>query len=174
MRQDLFLNNPIVFSLSKSEQYMRFDLFCRNVAEALVGKGLATVVRYRQDDDQRSRSYDDLINAEAQAVKGSKGVHAKKDIPTHRINDLTVDHTRIKQQYLPSWQRALRTEGIVEFVASGSRLRVFISKDSCLITFLLGGISCPRSGRPAVNGAPAQAGDPFGDEALQFTKDRVS
>lgn len=135
---------------------------------------MATVVRYRQDDDQRSRSYDDLINAEAQAVKSLKGVHAKKDIPTHRINDLTVDHTRIKQQYLPSWQRALRTDGIVEFVASGSRLRVFISKDSCLITFLLGGISCPRSGRPAVNGAPAQVGDPFGDEALQFTKDRVS
>lgn len=100
-------------------------------------------------------------------------MHAKKDIPSHRINDLTADSSRIKQQYLPSWQRALRSEGIVEFVASGSRLRVYISKDSCLITFLLGGISCPRSGRPAVNGAPAQDGEPFGDEALHFTRDRI-
>lgn len=130
-------------------------------------------MRYRQDDDQRSSRYDDLLAAEAQAIKSSKGVHAKKDIPNHRINDLTADSSRIKQQYLPSWQRALRSEGIVEFVASGSRLRVYISKDSCLITFLLGGISCPRSGRPAVNGAPAQEGEAFGDEALQFTRDRI-
>lgn len=140
----------------------------------MVGKGLATVVRYRQDDDQRSSRYDELLAAEAQAIKGNKGVHAKKEVPSHRINDLTVDHSRIKQQYLPSWQRALRTEGIVEFVASGSRLRVYINKDSCLITFLLGGISCPRSSRAAMNGAPAQEGDAFGDEALAFTKDRVS
>lgn len=101
------------------------------------------------------------------------GVHAKKDIPAHRINDLTVDHSRIKHQYLPSWQRALRTEGIVEFVASGSRTRLYIPKDSCLVTFLLAGISCPRSSRPATNGIPAQEGEPFGDEALAFTKDRV-
>lgn len=144
-----------------------------NVAEALVGKGLATVVKYRQDDDQRSSHYDDLLAAEAQAFKGNKGFNAKKDIPTHRINDLTVDHSRIKQQYLPSWQRALRTEGVVEFVASGSRLRIYISKDSCLITFLLGGISCPRSSRPALNGAVAQEGEAFGDEALNFTRDRI-
>lgn len=45
----------------------------RNVAEALVGKGLATVVRYRQDDDQRSSRYEDLLAAEAQALKGAKG-----------------------------------------------------------------------------------------------------
>lgn len=135
---------------------------------------MATVVRYRQDDDQRSSRYDDLLAAEAQAIKGNKGVHGKKETTGHRVNDLTVDHSRIKQQYLPSWQRALRSEGIVEFVASGSRLRVYISKDSCLITFLLGGISCPRSSRPALNGAPAQEGEPFGDEALNFTRDRVS
>lgn len=86
---------------------------------------------------------------------------------------MTVDHSRIKHQYLPSWQRALRTEGIVEFVASGSRFRMYIPKDSCIVTFLLGGISCPRSSRPALGGAPAQEGEPFGDEALAFSKDRI-
>ena len=140
----------------------------------MVSKGLATVVRYRQDDDQRSSKYDELLNAEQQAVKGNKGVHATKNVTSHRINDLTTDHSRIKQQYLPSWQRALRTDAIVEFVASGSRLRIYIPKDSCLVTFLLGGISCPRSGRPALNGAPAQEGEPYGEEALTFTRDRVS
>lgn len=140
----------------------------------MVGKGLATVVRYRQDDDQRSSRYDELLTAEAQAVKGLKGVHSKKEGQSHRINDLTVDHSRIKQQYLPSWQRALRTEAIVEFIASGSRFRVYIPKDSCLVTFLLGGITCPRSSRPAINGAPAQEAEPYGDEALAFVKERVS
>lgn len=145
----------------------------QNVAEAMVAKGLATCVRYRQDDDQRSSAYDLLSAAETQAIKGQKGMHGKKDNAPLRINDLTVDHSRIKVQYLPSWQRALRTEGIVEFVASGSRLRLYVPKDSCLVTFLLAGISCPRSSRPALNGVPAQEGEPYGDEALAFTRDRV-
>lgn len=139
----------------------------------LVGKGLATVVRYRQDDDQRSSKYDELLTAEAQAIKSNKGVHSKKEATPLRINDLTVDHSRIKHQYLPSWQRALRTEAIVEFIASGSRFRLFLPKDSCLVTFLLAGISCPRSSRPAVGNTPAQEGEPFGDEALSFVRERI-
>lgn len=145
----------------------------QNVAEALVQKGLATLVKYRQDDDKRSSKYDDLLTAEAQAIKGQKGLHSKKERASIRINDLTVDHSRIKHQYLPSWTRALRSEACVEFVASGSRVRLYMPKESCLVTFLLGGISCPRSSRPAINGQAAIEGEPFGDEALTFTKERV-
>lgn len=134
---------------------------------------MATVVRYRQDDDQRSSHYDELLTAEAQAIKSNKGVHGKKEASQMRINDLTVDHSRIKQQYLPSWQRALRTEAIVEFIASGSRFRMFLPKDSCLVTFLLAGISCPRSSRPSIGGGPAQEGEPFGDEALAFVREKI-
>jgi staphylococcal nuclease domain-containing protein 1 len=113
--------------------------------------------------------------AEAQAQKQQKGVFAKKDIPVHRINDLTSSNesSRIKHQYLPSWQRALRTEAVVEFVASGSRFRLFIPKESCLVTFLLGGITCPRSSRPGMDGKEGTAGDPFGDDAYNFVKDRI-
>ena len=147
-----------------------------NVAEALVGKGLATVIRYRQDDDQRSSKYDDLLAAEAQAQKQQKGVHAKKDsIQPIRINDLTTapDSSRIKHQYLPSWQRALRTEALVEFVASGSRFRMFIPKESCIVTFLLAGITCPRTSRPATDKQKATEAEPFGDEAFAFVKERI-
>lgn len=42
------------------------------------------------------------------------------------------------KQFLPSFQRAQRIDAIVEFVASGSRLRLFVPKDHCLCTFLLG------------------------------------
>ncbi|XP_055378713.1 staphylococcal nuclease domain-containing protein 1 [Condylostylus longicornis] len=145
----------------------------QNIAETMVSKGLATVVKYRADDDQRSSKYDDLKAAEDKAQKAQCGLHAKKDIPIHRINDLTADHSRIKHQYLPSWQRALRTEASVEFIASGSRIRLYIPKDSCLVTFCLAGISCRRSSRPAMNGVPAQEGEPYGDKALEFTKDKI-
>lgn len=47
----------------------------QNVAEAMVAKGLATCVRYRQDDDQRADAYDQLLAAESQAIKGQKGMN---------------------------------------------------------------------------------------------------
>jgi staphylococcal nuclease domain-containing protein 1 len=53
----------------------------------MVSKGLATVVRYRQNDDQRASAYDSLLSAEMKASKSQKGVFAKKDIPVHRVND---------------------------------------------------------------------------------------
>ncbi|KAI4470620.1 ebna2 binding protein [Holotrichia oblita] len=140
-----------------------------NVAEALVSKGLATVVRYRQDDDHRSSHYDDLLAAETKASKSQKGIHAKKDIPTHRV--IEIDAVKSKQ-YLPSFQRANRVDAIVEFVASGSRLRLFIPKEHCLSTFLLGGITCPRGARPAIGTIPAAEAEPYGEEALAYTKDR--
>lgn len=76
------------------------------------------------------------------------------------------------KQYLSSLQRPLRISATVEFVASGSRLRLYIDKGSCLVTFLLSGISCPRGSRPGIGGAGPVDGEPFGEEALQFTKDK--
>jgi staphylococcal nuclease domain-containing protein 1 len=61
---------------------------------------------------------------------------------------------------------------VVEFVASGSRLRLYIDKESCLVTFLLAGIHCPRGTRPGIGGVGTVDAEPFGEEALQFTKDK--
>lgn len=142
-----------------------------NVAEAMVSKGFATVLRYRQDDDQRSSHYDELLAAEMKATKSGAGVHAKKNIPNHRVADVAGDLAKAKQ-FLPFLQRAARTEAVVEFVASGSRLRLYIAKETCLVTFLLAGINCPRGSRPGIGGAGPVDGEPFGEEALQFTKDK--
>lgn len=60
-----------------------------NVGEALVGKGLATVVRYRMEDDQRSEHYDELLAAEARAQKKGVGLHSKKEAPIHRVADVS-------------------------------------------------------------------------------------
>ena len=60
-----------------------------NVAEALISKGLATTLRHRQDDDQRSSQYDDLLAAENRAAKNGKGLHSKKEAPIHRVADIS-------------------------------------------------------------------------------------
>lgn len=58
-----------------------------NVAEALVSQGLARVIRYKQDDDQRSCKYDDLLAAEARAQKKASGLHSTKPPTPMKIND---------------------------------------------------------------------------------------
>ena len=94
-----------------------------NVAEALVSKGLATVVRYAAGNDQRSSKYDELLMAEQKAEKSGKGMFDKKNVPTHRVADMSGNPVKCKQ-FLPFLQRAGRMSGLVEFVASGSRFRV--------------------------------------------------
>ncbi|KAG1653353.1 Nuclease domain-containing protein 1 [Nymphon striatum] len=139
----------------------------QNVAEALVSKGFAAVVRYRQDDDQRSANYDDLLAADMKAQKSGKGIHNKKDPPTHKVADVSGDVAKAKQ-FLPFLQRAGRSEGIVEFVASGSRLRLYIPRETCLR--YIPACSCPKAARNLPNG-PNIEGEPFGSDALTFTKE---
>ena len=69
--------------------FFSFSFAIRNVAEALVSKGFATVIRYRQDDDQRSSHYDELLAAENRAQKKSVGLHSKKDAPVHKVADIS-------------------------------------------------------------------------------------
>lgn len=143
-----------------------------NVAEAMVQRGFATVIRYRQDDDQRAMCYDDLLAAEAKAIKGGKGLHDKKDVPVHRFTDVS-DPNKAKT-YLSFLKRAGRIEAIPEFVASGSRMRVYVPRETCLITLLLAGISCPRASRAAPGGVGGVLqGEPFGNDAHNFTKTLV-
>lgn len=142
-----------------------------NVAEAAVSKGLATVVRYAAGNDERSSKYDELLQAEQKAEKTGKGMHDKKNIPTHRVTDMTGNVAKCKQ-FLPFLQRAGRMQGLVEFVASGSRFRVYIPRETCIVTFLLGGISCARGGRNLPSGEVIPA-EPFGDECAAHIKEMI-
>ena len=100
----------------------------------LLISGLATVVKYKAGDDQRSSHFDDLLSAEDKAKKSAKGMHSTKNIPTRRIADLAGDVNKSKQ-FLPFLQRAGRMQAVVEFIASGSRFRVYIPR---YIMILLG------------------------------------
>jgi staphylococcal nuclease domain-containing protein 1 len=83
--------------------------------------------------------------------------------------DYIKDVNRAKQ-FFPTLQRGGRIEALVEFVSSGSRFKLYIPKETCLITFLLSGIDCPKMARPAFGNNPAQPADEFGEEAYLFTK----
>ncbi|NXA56365.1 SND1 protein, partial [Nothocercus julius] len=137
-----------------------------NIAEALVSKGLATVIRYRQDDDQRSSHYDELLAAEARAIKNGKGLHSKKEVPIHRVADISGDTQKAKQ-FLPFLQRAGRSEAVVE-----EHVALHVpSQHLTLLLLLLAGIECPRGARnlPGL----VQEGEPFSEEATHFTKELV-
>ena len=95
------------------------------VAELLLVRGLAQVVRHRSDDE-RSGHYESLMNAEASGMSSKKGMHNKsKDPPVHYYNDVSLPSTSANQakQYLPFFQRG-KQKGVVEFVLSGARLKV--------------------------------------------------
>jgi len=140
-----------------------------NIAEAIVSQGLARVIRYKQDDDQRSSKYDDLLAAEARAQKKAAGLHSTKELTTMKVADVSGDVSKAKQ-FLPFLQRSGRIDALVEFVSSGSRFRLYMAKESCLITFLLSGIDCPRLGRPAMGSNPAQQSDEYAEEAYLYSK----
>ncbi|KAJ3053433.1 hypothetical protein HK097_004281 [Rhizophlyctis rosea] len=133
----------------------------KNVAEMLIARGLADIIRHRRDDDNRSPHYDQLLIALEKAQTAQKGIHSPKDAPVHRISDASFNAGRAKQ-FLPYFQRAGTVPGVVDYVAGGSRFRVYVPSQNCALTLVLGGIRAPRAGRPG------EMSEPFGQEALEF------
>ena len=97
---------------------------CQQVAELLLVRGLAQIVRHRTDDE-RSAHYESLMNAEASGKNSKKGLHNQsKKPPAHHYNDVSLPGMAPKaKQYLPFFQRGKHT-AVVEFVLSGHRLKV--------------------------------------------------
>lgn len=77
------------------------------------------------------------------------------------------------KQFLPYLQRSGRSEGIVEYIASGSRVRLYVPKETCLITFLFSGIDCPRGARIGPGGKLIGENEPYAEEAAKFTRSKI-
>ena len=116
------------------------------------------------------------MTAEQQAEKRAVGLFSTGN-GLQRIVDMTGDTNKERAKgSLSVLQRNGRMEGVVEFVASGSRFRVHLLKDNWIISFLLSSINCPRGERRIpVAGNPQQQktepAEPFGAEALAFAKE---
>jgi len=140
-----------------------------NVAVALVANGFAAVMKHRQDDQDRSLYYDDLIQAEAAAARDKKGLHGDTAPPTRHINDVSNSSaTAQAKQMFGFVQRAGRLQGIVQHVVNGARFKVLIPKQSCVVALVLAGVRCPSTGRKDTG----EAGEPYGEEAYAFARDK--
>uniref|UniRef100_A0A0N5CHK2 Micrococcal nuclease n=1 Tax=Strongyloides papillosus TaxID=174720 RepID=A0A0N5CHK2_STREA len=136
-----------------------------NICEILVKKGYAKVIKHRRDDENRCSQYDALLAAEKEAENLKINLWADNvNTMTMRVTELIGDYSRAKQ-FLPSLQRVTKHSGIVEFVTSGSRYRIFLTKENLVISLALSGITCPRAGRPGGND-----NEPYGVEATNFAK----
>lgn len=133
-----------------------------NIAEQLIEKGLATVLRHRRDDEDRSAELDKLIIAEQTATTEARGLHSAKEVSVARVVDASESSTRALS-FLSSWKRAGKHAAVVDFVASGSRFKLLMPKENARITFVLAGIRAPRTARN-----PSEKSEPYGQESHRF------
>jgi staphylococcal nuclease domain-containing protein 1 len=132
-----------------------------NVAELLLVRGLAQVVRHKSEEE-RSAHYEDLVNAEEAGKKGKKGVWSSKEPSTQRVNDVSGQGAAPRaRQHLPFLQRAGKLTGVCEAVLGGSRVKIHVPKEGVTLAFSPSGVRCP--GRD----------EPLAAEAMAFTRARV-
>lgn len=144
-----------------------------NVAEMLLIRGLAQVIKHRADEE-RSAHYEDLMNAETQGKQGKKGQWSSKEPPKPHVNDVSLPGTSSRaKQHLPFLQRAGKVSAVCEYVLSGHRVKLHIPKEGVTIAFNPSGVRCPQRGQPATAGRPAVEEEPYWEEALQFTREHV-
>lgn len=139
-----------------------------NLAVDVVAAGFAEVVRHRPDEE-KSSYYDDLVTAETKAQTQKKGMHSGKESPERRFTDLCFDATKAKQ-YLPFLTREKTIRAVVEYIYSGTRVKLFIPKENCMINFVVAGIKCPQPTRFGGQGVISAPAEPFGEDAKMFTK----
>jgi staphylococcal nuclease domain-containing protein 1 len=80
-------------------------------------------------------------------------------------------------QFLPSWKRAGKHQALVDFVASGSRFKLFLPKENKKMTFVLAGGShsmlCHRAMcLTELYLSVQEKGEPYGTEGQKWTNTR--
>lgn len=137
-----------------------------NVALTLVAAGYASVIRHRQDDEDRSPDYDSLLIAEAEAQNDGKGMWTSKPPKTKPLQDYSESVQKAKVQ-ASVLQRQKRIPAVVDFVKSGSRFTVIVPRENAKLTLVLSGIRAPRSARN-----PDEKSEPCGQEAHDLANRR--
>eukprot|EP01134_Creolimax_fragrantissima_P005771 CFRG5771T1 len=138
----------------------------QNVAEALLSKGFATLVKYKPDDEMRSSQYDLLYTAEARAVEQKRGLHKPDNQNYTKPIDISSEKERAKM-YFNNFQRAAKSEGVVDYVINASRFKLYVPKENIMVVFLLSGINVPRTGRKG------EESEPYSEEASAYIRDNA-
>ncbi|KAA1476768.1 transcription factor [Dentipellis sp. KUC8613] len=138
-----------------------------NIAEQLIEKGLASVVRHKRDDEDRSPDYDKLMAAEQAAVTETRGMHSGKDQAPLKAPLNLSEAAHRANQFVTGFKRLGRIPAVVDYVAAGSRFKIFLPKDNQVLTLVLSGIRAPRTARN-----PSEKSEPYGQEAADFATRR--
>ncbi|CDJ43360.1 tudor / staphylococcal nuclease domain-containing protein, putative [Eimeria tenella] len=147
----------------------------QNVSELLLQAGLARTVPHRAEDDQAER-YDvyQQLEKEAQAAKRGQFAAAAAIKVVRLVDLMGPANAQRAVAHLQQLQRYPQIEAIVENVFNAARFRLRIPSQSLIISFALSGIRCPQTARGPLPGAPKErAAEPYGPEALQFSRSRV-
>jgi staphylococcal nuclease domain-containing protein 1 len=138
-----------------------------DVGEMLLQRGLATVMRHRAGDEDRSPVWDKLMASESEAINGQKGLHSGKEMSGPKFIEASETATKA-YGYLSSLKRQGRVHAVVDFCASASRFKLIIPKEQCRITFVLAGVRAPKTARN-----PQEKDEPFAREGLDFSTQRA-
>lgn len=133
------------------------------VGEMLLQRGLATVMRHRAGDEDRSPDWDKLMASENEAITAQKGLHSGKESTAPKYIEASETATKA-YGYLNSLKRQGRVHAVVDFCASASRFKLIIPKEQCRITFVLAGVKAPKTARN-----PQEKDEPFAREGLDFS-----
>lgn len=114
----------------------------------MVADGLATVSRQGNVGTGSQEDFDSLLIAERDALARKKGIHRptaiKEAEPKVAVLDYSVDAKKSKTVHVSSMSslKARSLRAVVQYVISGSRLKLFIPAENCIVTFALGAVRC--------------------------------
>lgn len=148
-----------------------------NVSADLLKEGLATTLNHRPEDP-RSPDYFKLCEAEEFAESKKAGLHNKNSkAGKSSVIDLTRAPVGVKKEkgnedtndklqgrartFLPFLQREKFFDAVVEYVFSGSRMKVYVPKENIMIAFALVGVRTPGTK------------EPLGEEAANLVKSQI-
>ena len=102
----------------------------------------------------------DELKSAAQEAK--RGLWSEKTPSAKQYVDYSESLEKAKRQ-LALLSRQKKVPAVVDFVKSASRFTVLVPRENAKLTFVLSGITAPRSARN-----PSDKSDPFGQEAHDF------
>jgi staphylococcal nuclease domain-containing protein 1 len=136
-----------------------------NLAKMLIELGYAQCVKHRLAEDTAT-DYADYQRAEEEAKEKKKGLHNPNAPPARRTTDLSAKDAKAKAQTaLVSFQHKGKMRAICDYVINGARMKVYLPKESTILTVALAGVRCPQGSRAGV------PGEAYGDEATNFTRE---
>ncbi|KAH3679142.1 hypothetical protein WICMUC_001153 [Wickerhamomyces mucosus] len=111
----------------------------KNLAETVILNGYATVIRHRRGDEDRSNSWDSLIEAETISINEKKGIHSTKIPEPEKFIEASQDAGRAKV-HLRTLQTKLKIKGVVEYVISPNRIRIVLPRENTRLVLVFAGL----------------------------------